>query len=80
MVKNLCENWRNHRLMSKWMYKFFGHLDRGYAQYDDRRTITSCSLNLFHDEVFMNINDSLFPVVLSILDRFEEEEIFFFTF
>src|SRR3546814_785723 len=63
------EVWSNHKLMTKWMWRLFMHLDRGIVVNNQLPTLTSCSLRAFYEQVFVEINPRVKGCILEFIER-----------
>jgi hypothetical protein len=61
--------WSNHKLMTKWMWRLFMHLDRGIVVNNSLPTLTSCSLRAFYEQVFVEINPRVKACILEFIER-----------
>jgi hypothetical protein len=70
IFKEFCDVWENHKIMTKWMWRLFMHLDRGIVINNNLPTLTSCSLQAFYTHVFQRI---AFRVRLCMLECIEKD-------
>jgi len=61
--------WSNHKVMVKWMYRLFMHLDRGLVQNNNLSTLTSVGLKLFCEEIFNSTCSRLQAATVKLINR-----------
>ncbi|KAH1107168.1 hypothetical protein J1N35_010936 [Gossypium stocksii] len=74
MLRELVERWLNHKIMVKWLTRFFHYLDRYFIIQRSVPALnevgTTCFLNLVYEDVHPTIKD----IVLSLIDKEREGE------
>lgn len=70
LLNELVRRWKNHKLMNRWMQKFFMYLDRYYVKHHAKPKLDQAGMHLFKEYVFENIKSD---VVDSILEQILKE-------
>ncbi|TYH58428.1 hypothetical protein ES332_D08G152700v1 [Gossypium tomentosum] len=72
MLRELVERWLNHKIMVKWLTRFFHYLDRYFIIQKSVPALnevgTTCFLNLVYEDVHPTVQD----IVLSLIDKERE--------
>jgi cullin 1 len=64
LLNELVKRWKNHRLMNRWMQKFFMYLDRYYVKHHTVPKLNEAGMNLFKEQVFDNIKSDVVEAAL----------------
>ena len=69
LVQAFAKHWENHKIVMKWMFRLFMHLDKAYIENEKVNTLTSISLSLFKTEVYDEFNIVVCQAFLDLVDR-----------
>ncbi|KDO35014.1 hypothetical protein SPRG_01077 [Saprolegnia parasitica CBS 223.65] len=75
LLNELHRRWQNHKLMNKWMSKFFMYLDRYYVKHNALPTLAESGLNAFKSVVFEGIKKDVVDAMLELVEKEREGEI-----
>ncbi|CAK4609205.1 hypothetical protein AeMF1_020873 [Aphanomyces euteiches] len=75
LLNELHRRWQNHKLMNKWMSKFFMYLDRYYVKHNSLPTLADAGLNAFKTVVFSVIKKDVVDAMLELVEKEREGEI-----
>ncbi|KAF0692546.1 Aste57867_16358 [Aphanomyces stellatus] len=75
LLNELHRRWQNHKLMNKWMSKFFMYLDRYYVKHNSLPTLSDAGLNAFKSVVFSVIKKDVVDAMLELVEKEREGEI-----
>ncbi|OQR97158.1 CULlin protein 1 [Achlya hypogyna] len=75
LLNELHRRWQNHKLMNKWMAKFFMYLDRYYVKHNALPTLAEAGLNAFKTVVFQSIKKDVVDAMLELVEKEREGEI-----
>lgn len=70
MAKETLSRWDNHRIMTRWLSRFFNYLDRYYLLKNSLPSLTDVAMHKFEDIVFA----SLMPRLTALLSRMVLQE------
>ena len=62
LLQQLVHRWKNHKVMNKWMQKFFMYLDRYYVRHHSLATLNDAGLDLFKRIVFDTVKRDVVAV------------------
>jgi cullin 1 len=71
----LVKRWENHKLMNKWMSRFFMYLDRYYVKHHSLPTLEEAGLQSFDRVIFLKIKNRLKWAVLELVEKERNGEI-----
>ncbi|GJP55653.1 hypothetical protein CLOM_g14596 [Closterium sp. NIES-68] len=74
MLKELVRRWDNHKLMVRWLSRFFNYLDRYYIPRRQLPTLKEVGLSCFKDLVYEEIRISVKDAVLDLVNKEREGE------
>ena len=74
MLKSLVMRWENHKIMVRWLSKFFNYLDRYYVQRHHFPPLKDVGVNCFRRLVYDEIKLSVKTAVLELIDKEREGE------
>lgn len=74
-LSELVKRWQNHKLMNKWMSRFFMYLDRYYVKHHSLPTLEEAGLQSFDRVVFQKIKHRLKWAVLELVEKERNGEI-----
>jgi len=73
LLKELQHKWENHKLMNKWMVKFFMYLDRYHVKHHTLDTLSEVGLKKFKAIIFDEIKTNATAIVLSMINQERNE-------
>uniref|UniRef100_A0A6V7QQE6 Cullin family profile domain-containing protein n=1 Tax=Ananas comosus var. bracteatus TaxID=296719 RepID=A0A6V7QQE6_ANACO len=74
MLKELLKQWSNHRLMFRWLSRFFDHLERHYVKRSKMPSLSDVALTCFRNLVYEEVKGKAKDAVISLIDREREGE------
>ena len=74
LLKELVRRWFNHKIMNKWMKKFFLYLDRYYVRHHSLPTLQDAGLRHFKQLVFDQIKRDAVNALLAEVNKEREGE------
>eukprot|EP00607_Mallomonas_marina_P010807 CAMPEP_0182421016 /NCGR_PEP_ID=MMETSP1167-20130531/6181_1 /TAXON_ID=2988 /ORGANISM="Mallomonas Sp, Strain CCMP3275" /LENGTH=798 /DNA_ID=CAMNT_0024597697 /DNA_START=51 /DNA_END=2447 /DNA_ORIENTATION=+ len=72
LLKELVRRWENHKVMNKWMQKFFMYLDRYYVKYHSLPSLAESGLGHFKQLVFERLKKDLTNALLDLVNQERE--------
>ncbi|GAX75998.1 hypothetical protein CEUSTIGMA_g3441.t1 [Chlamydomonas eustigma] len=75
LLKELYVRWQNHKLMVRWLSRFFNYLDRYYITRHSLHTLKDVGLICFRDRVFEEIKKQAKDAILRLIEREREGEL-----
>ncbi|GAX74529.1 hypothetical protein CEUSTIGMA_g1978.t1 [Chlamydomonas eustigma] len=75
LLKELYIRWQNHKLMVRWLSKFFNYLDRYYVMRHSLHTLKDVGLICFRDRVYEEIKKQAKDAILRLIEREREGEL-----
>jgi cullin 1 len=69
LLAEMSRRWRNHRLMAKWMARFFRYLDNYHVENRNLPRIEEASMVAFRTEVYERVRQPLTASILEIIDQ-----------
>lgn len=75
LLKELYKRWQNHKLMVRWLSRFFNYLDRYYVIRNSLHPLKDVGLLCFRDLVYMEINKKTKDALLWLIEREREGEL-----
>lgn len=69
MLRELVKRWDNHKLMVRWLSRFFNYLDRYYITRHSLAALKDVGMLCFRDTVFAELKGPIKDSVLSLVDR-----------
>lgn len=69
LLKEVVVRWSNHKIMNKWMTKFFTYLDRYYVKYHALALLNDAGLSIFKAKVFDSIKGTLSNSMLTCINN-----------
>jgi hypothetical protein len=73
-MQEFCQAWDIHKLMTRWMWRLFMHLDNGYicnmrtGDNSKFNSLTSYSLLAFHDIVYSSVKTQICSDILQAVE------------
>eukprot|EP00191_Tetraselmis_sp_GSL018_P009710 CAMPEP_0177609228 /NCGR_PEP_ID=MMETSP0419_2-20121207/18950_1 /TAXON_ID=582737 /ORGANISM="Tetraselmis sp., Strain GSL018" /LENGTH=732 /DNA_ID=CAMNT_0019104085 /DNA_START=252 /DNA_END=2450 /DNA_ORIENTATION=+ len=74
LLQELVNRWDNHKVMVRWLSRFFNYLDRYYVQRHSLPTLKDVGLICFRDVVYAEIHNKAKDAVLSLIERERDGE------
>ncbi|CAH1447477.1 unnamed protein product [Lactuca virosa] len=69
MLQELVKCWMNHKVMVKWLYRFFNYLDRYFVYKWNLPSINEVALTCFRDMVYEELKGKAKDVVIDLINR-----------
>jgi len=74
MLKELQKRWQNHKVMVRWLSRFFYYLDRYFIARRSLPGLNEVGLTCFRDRVYQEMKSMVKDAVLSLIDQEREGE------
>ncbi|XP_058084193.1 cullin-1-like [Magnolia sinica] len=74
MLRELVKRWANHKVMVRWLSRFFDYLDRYFIARRSLPALSEVGLTCFRDLVYQEINSKVRDAVISLIDQEREGE------
>ncbi|KAK9083871.1 hypothetical protein Scep_030342 [Stephania cephalantha] len=74
MLRELVKRWANHKIMVRWLSRFFHYLDRYFIARRSLPALNEVGLTCFRDLVYKEINVKVRDAVISLIDQEREGE------
>ncbi|KAL6971648.1 Cullin-1 [Sarracenia purpurea var. burkii] len=74
MLRELVKRWSNHKVMVRWLSRFFHYLDRYFIARRSLPALNEVGLTCFRDLVYQEVNAKKRDVVISLIDQEREGE------
>ncbi|TYZ59067.1 hypothetical protein PybrP1_012610 [[Pythium] brassicae (nom. inval.)] len=68
-LQELVKRWQNHKLMNKWMSRFFMYLDRYYVKHHSLPTLEEAGLQSFDRVVFQKVKGRVKWAMLELIEK-----------
>lgn len=68
LLNKLLEHWKNHKVMVRWLSRFFNYLDRYYIARHNLHSLADVGLLVFRDSVYIEIKDKASAAILSSIE------------
>jgi len=75
LLQELQHRWKNHKLMNRWLNKFFSYLDRFYIKHNNVDLLLHVGLKLFKYHIYDEIKSDTTTAVLSLINQERDDEI-----
>ncbi|KAF7020545.1 hypothetical protein CFC21_033626 [Triticum aestivum] len=75
LLRELVERWKNHKVMVRWLTRFFHYLDRYYVSRKLLLPLKELDLSCFHDLVFGGLKTTLTTIVIDMVDNEREGQL-----
>ena len=72
LLKEVVKRWNNHKIMNKWMTKFFTYLDRYYVKYHALALLHEAGLTIYKAKIFDAIKVNLSSSILNCINSERE--------
>ncbi|XP_047316092.1 cullin-1 [Impatiens glandulifera] len=74
MLRELVKRWSNHKVMVRWLSRFFHYLDRYFVSRRSLPALNEVGLTCFRDLVYQEVNAKVRDAVISLIDQEREGE------
>ncbi|KAL5983857.1 Cullin-1 [Asimina triloba] len=74
MLRELVKRWTNHKVMVRWLSRFFHYLDRYFIARRSLPPLNEVGLTCFRELVYREINSKVRDAVISLIDQEREGE------
>ncbi|EPS64542.1 hypothetical protein M569_10237, partial [Genlisea aurea] len=74
MLRELVKRWQNHKIMVRWLSRFFHYLDRYFISRRSLPALKEVGLTCFRDLVYEEVNAKVRDAVISLIDQEREGE------
>ncbi|EFN56087.1 hypothetical protein CHLNCDRAFT_22706 [Chlorella variabilis] len=74
LLKQLKQRWDNHKIMVRWLSRFFNYLDRYYIQRHNLHPLNDVGLLVFRDHVYAEIKRASRDAMLKLVEAEREGE------
>ncbi|XP_023643736.1 putative cullin-like protein 2 [Capsella rubella] len=74
MLEELIKRWNNHKIMVKWLERFFYYLDRYFVPQQALPTLREVGLTCFRDLVYREMHSTAKEAVLALIHKEREGE------
>ncbi|KAH0781945.1 hypothetical protein KY290_001543 [Solanum tuberosum] len=74
MLRELVKRWSNHKIMVKWLSRFFHYLDCYFIARRSLPGLNEVGLTCFRDQVYQELNGKVRDAVISLIDQEREGE------
>eukprot|EP00879_Flechtneria_rotunda_P002533 GHRR01002731.1.p1 GENE.GHRR01002731.1~~GHRR01002731.1.p1 ORF type:complete len:747 (+),score=283.31 GHRR01002731.1:715-2955(+) len=75
LLKELYHRWNNHKVMVRWLSRFFNYLDRYYVLRHSLHPLKDVGLLCFRDQVYADVKRNTRAAVLKLIEREREGEL-----
>ncbi|XP_027941382.1 cullin-1-like [Vigna unguiculata] len=74
LLRELIERWLNHKVMVRWLSRFFDYLDRYFIARLSLPGLEEVGITCFRDSVYMDIRANATKVMIALIDKEREGE------
>ncbi|GMI76049.1 cullin 1, AUXIN RESISTANT 6, INCURVATA 13 [Hibiscus trionum] len=74
MLRELVQRWLNHKVMVKWLIRFFHYLDRYFISRRSLPALNVVGMTCFRDLVYEEVHAKVKDIVLALIDKEREGE------
>ncbi|XP_075486880.1 cullin-1-like [Primulina tabacum] len=74
MLRELVKRWSNHKIMVRWLSRFFYYLDRYFIARRSLPALKEVGLTCFRDMVYLEVDGKVRDAVISLIDQEREGE------
>lgn len=74
MLRELVKRWDNHKIMVRWLSRFFNYLDRYFIARRSLPALNEVGLTCFRDLVYQEIRNNVKDASITLIDREREGE------
>ncbi|GER55913.1 cullin 1 [Striga asiatica] len=75
MLRELVKRWQNHKVMVRWLSRFFHYLDRYFIARRSLPALYEVGLTCFRELVYQELNSKARDAVISLIDQEREGEL-----
>ncbi|XP_044974546.1 cullin-1-like [Hordeum vulgare subsp. vulgare] len=75
LLRELVERWKNHKVMVRWLTRFFHYLDRYYVSRKALKPLKLLGVSCFYDLVFNGLKTTLTTILLDMIDNEREGQL-----
>lgn len=72
LLAELVKRWEHHKIMNKWMFRFFMYLNRYYREHHNLPTLEESGRTVFREVVFSVVKGKVTQAVIDIVNRERE--------
>lgn len=69
LLQELTKRWANHKIMNRWMQKFFMYLDRYYVKHHSLPTLDVAGLKHFKNLVYCEVKKEAVTAMITLIDK-----------
>jgi len=69
LLDELIKRWKHHKIMNKWMKRFFTYLDRYYVKHHSHESLHRVGVDAFKKEVYLHIRESVVEAMLACIEK-----------
>ncbi|KAL5701163.1 Cullin-1 [Ranunculus cassubicifolius] len=74
MLRELVKRWANHKVMVRWLSRFFHYLDRYFIARRSLPSLKDVGLTCFRDLIYLELNAKVKDAVISLINQEREGE------
>jgi cullin 1 len=74
MLRELVHRWSNHKILARWLSRFFHYLDRYFVARRSLPPLNAVGLSSFRDLVYMEVRANARKAVIDLIDKEREGE------
>ncbi|KAI9181072.1 hypothetical protein LWI28_011175 [Acer negundo] len=74
MLRELVKRWANHKVMVRWLSRFFHYLDRYFIARRSLPPLNEVGLTCFRDLVYIELKDNAKDAIITLVDKEREGE------
>ncbi|KAK2364638.1 cullin-1 [Trifolium repens] len=74
MLRELVQRWSNHKILVRWLSRFFHYLDRYFVARRSLPPLNAVGLSSFRDLVYMEVRANARKAVIDLIDKEREGE------
>lgn len=74
MLRELVRRWANHKVMVRWLSRFFHYLDRYFIARRSLPALNEVGLTCFRDQVYQELKSKVRDAVIALIDQEREGE------
>ena len=69
LLEELIKRWKHHKIMNRWMKRFFTYLDRYYVKHHSHESLHRVGVDSFKTEVYMHIKENVVQAMLASIEK-----------
>ncbi|XAR61292.1 hypothetical protein NMG60_11034942 [Bertholletia excelsa] len=74
MLRELVKRWANHKIMVRWLSRFFNYLDRYFIARRSLAPLNEVGLTRFREQVYQEVKGKVRDAVITLIDQEREGE------